>query len=197
METLETLDQRQYLTFFLAGTEYAVGIMKVKEILEYDTVTRVPKTPAWVRGVFNLRSSVVPVIDLALKFGQPETPLTRTTCIIIVEANLDAAASVMGILADSVNQVLNLSPSDIEPPPAFGSQVKIDYLQGMAKLDKKFALVLDIDKVLSASELLQIADLTLEPENEEQAEEMAAEEMAAEAPAPPAPDGPEAEVAAP
>ncbi|HSM85979.1 MAG TPA: chemotaxis protein CheW [Candidatus Limnocylindrales bacterium] len=170
METNETLDQRQYLTFFLAGEEYAVGIMKVKEILEYDTVTRVPKTPAWVRGVFNLRSSVVPVIDLALKFGQPETAITRTTCIIIVEANLDSTASVMGVLADSVSQVLDLSPQDIEPPPVFGTQVKVDYLQGMAKLGKKFALVLDIDKVLSTSELLQIADLKLEQEKAGDAE---------------------------
>lgn len=188
METIETLDQRQYLTFFLAGEEYAVGIMKVKEILEYDTVTRVPKTPAWVRGVFNLRSSVVPVIDLALKFGQPETPLTRTTCIIIVEANLDSTSSVMGILADSVSQVLDLASSDIEPPPAFGTHVKIDYLRGMAKLGKKFALVLDINKVLSASELLQVTDLALEQEKTGESEVQEG--------TPPVPAGSDVEVAA-
>jgi purine-binding chemotaxis protein CheW len=188
METRETPDLRQYLTFFLAGEEFAVGIMKVKEILEYDAITRVPKTPLWVRGVFNLRSSVVPVIDLAVKFGQPETAITKTTCIIIVEVNLDSTASVLGILADSVSQVLELSAQDIEPPPAFGTQVKVDYLQGMAKLGRKFALVLDIDKVLSSSELLQIADLSMEAEKTEDAD--------GGNPASPGSDSPDVEVAA-
>lgn len=180
MESTQTLDISQYLTFMLAGEEYAVGIMKVKEIIEYSAVTRVPRTPAWVRGVFNLRSKVVPVIDLASKFGLQETPITRTTCIIIVEASLDSVTSVMGIMADNVNQVLELAPADIEAPPSFGTHVKVDYLLGMARMEQKFALMLDIDKVLSAGELLQINDIG-SPQEKIETGDAAGEESVGEA----------------
>ena len=143
----------QYLTFHLAGEEYAVGILHVKEIIEYGTLTRIPKTPASIRGVINLRGNVVPVIDLALKFGLEERPVTARTCIVMVEVEIDRARTVMGIIADSVSQVISLAEEDILPAPPFGTQVRIDFLHGMGKSGDKFVLVLNIDKVLGAEDL--------------------------------------------
>ena len=156
--TREGIDQQQYLTFLLAGEEYAIGILKVKEIIEYDTVTVVPKTPTWIRGVINLRGSVVPVVDLVVKFGMDERPVTRTTCIVILEGQLENQNTTMGIVADSVNQVIDLAAEDIREVPEFGTRVQVDYLLGMAQLGKKFALLLDVDKVLSTEELLNLND---------------------------------------
>jgi purine-binding chemotaxis protein CheW len=151
--------QQQYLTFFLADEEYAVGIQRVKEIIEYTTITKVPKVPAWIRGVINLRGNVVPVVDLAVRFGMEERPVTKTTCIVIVEVQQEAERAVMGVIADAVNQVIDLAPKDIEEPPAFGTRVRLEYLFGMGKLGKKFALILNIDTVLSAAELLTVSAL--------------------------------------
>lgn len=151
--------QSQYFTFFLAGEEYAIGILKVKEIIEYCELTRVPKTPRHVRGVINLRGSVVPIVDLAVKLGLPESPITKLTCIIIVEVDVEGEETVMGLIADSVNQVVDLIPDDVEPPPAFGTQVRVDYLSGLGKIGKKFVLILDIDKVLSTAEVQPTASL--------------------------------------
>jgi purine-binding chemotaxis protein CheW len=148
------LEHSQYLTFVIAGEEYAVGILQVKEIIQYDTVTRVPKTPCWIRGVINLRGGVVPVVDLAVKFGLPETPISGSTCIVITEVELGGEQTVMGVLADAVSQVIDLRPDDIEVPPSFGTSIHVDYLLGMGKVGKKFVLMLDIDKVLSSEELL-------------------------------------------
>jgi purine-binding chemotaxis protein CheW len=148
-----TVDQSQYLSFYLAGEEYAVAVLKVKEIIEYCGVTRVPRTPQFICGVINLRGSVVPVIDLAVKFGLPESTLTKWTCIVIVEVDLEGEQTVMGIMADSVNQVIDLLPEDIEAAPSFGTPVQIDYLLGMGKAGKKFVLILDIDRVLSTNEM--------------------------------------------
>lgn len=142
----------QFLTFTLAGEEYAVGILKVKEIIPYGPVTTVPQTPAAVRGVLNLRGSVVPVIDLACKLDLPSSAVNDRTCIVIVEVELGATQTVMGVIADSVSQVVDLYPDDIIPPPPFGTRVRIDFLRGMAKNDNKFILVLDIDNVLASLE---------------------------------------------
>ncbi len=155
--TTPAIDQGQYLTFFVAGEEYAIGILRVKEILEYQTVTRVPTTPAWIRGVINLRGSVVPVVDLAVKLGLPESAITRRTCVVIVELVLDGEPAIMGVVADVVSQVVDLGPADIEAPPAFGTRIRVDCLQGMAKAGAKFVLILDVDRVLSTSELLAAA----------------------------------------
>ncbi len=144
----------QYLTFRLAEEEYAIGILRVKEILQYDTLTKVPQTPPSIRGVINLRGSVVPVVDLAAKFGLPPRPVTKWTCIIIVETNLEGNPTVMGVLADAVSQVMDFAPGDIEPPPVFGTRVRVEYLQGMGKVGKRFVLLLDVDRVLSAAEIL-------------------------------------------
>lgn len=139
----------QYLSFQLAGEEFAFGILRVKEILEYDTLTRVPNAPPAVRGVINLRGSVVPVLDLAVLFGLPATAVTKRSCVIIVEVQIDGQQLVMGVLADAVNQVIELAPETIEPPPAFGSRVRVEYLTGMGKVDsRKFVLILDIDRLL-------------------------------------------------
>jgi purine-binding chemotaxis protein CheW len=154
--TENAIVQQQYLTFFLAGEEYAVPVLRVKEILEYEVVTRVPKTPSWVRGVFNLRGSVVPVVDLATKFGMGETKISKTTCVVIVEIGLAAETVVMGVIVDSVSQVIDISDKDIEPAPSFGTLVHLSYLAGMVTMGKKFALLLNIDEVLSTDEIVQV-----------------------------------------
>jgi purine-binding chemotaxis protein CheW len=151
--------QQQFLTFFLAEEEYAVNIQRVKEIIEYTTVTKVPKVPQWIRGVINLRGNVVPVVDLAVRFGLEERPVTKTTCIVIVEVDQDSERAVMGVIADAVNQVIDFAPKDIEEPPAFGTRVRLEYLLGMGKLGKKFALILNIDSVLSTADLLTVSAL--------------------------------------
>jgi purine-binding chemotaxis protein CheW len=153
----------QHLTFFVAGEEYAVKILKVKEIVEYDTVTTVPNTAPWIRGVTNLRGNVVPVIDLAVKFGLPPSKVSKFCCIVITEVSYDGDKLTMGIMADAVNQVIDFSENEVEAPPPFGTRLKIEYLLGMGRMGKKFCLILDIDKVLSTDELLAIADSTAEP----------------------------------
>jgi purine-binding chemotaxis protein CheW len=157
---------QQYLTFMIGGEEYAISLLKVKEIIEYDTVTEVPKTPEWIRGVINLRGSVVPVIDLAVKFRQAPSVAGKLTCIVITEVECESEATVMGIMADSVRQVIDLRPQDVEEPPTFGTRVKVDFLLGMARSGKKFCLILDTEKVLSTDELLELPDaLDQSPEN--------------------------------
>ena len=168
--TKETVEQMQYLTFLLANEEYAISILKVKEIIEYDTVTTVPKTPKWVRGVINLRGAVMPVVDLAVKFGLEQKPVTKTTCIVIVETQFESQNITIGILADAVSQVIDLTAEDMQTVPEFGTRVKVDYLLGMAQLGKKFALVLDVDKVLSTDELLNLHDVSALAGGEENGE---------------------------
>src|SRR5271169_5099430 len=152
------LSTAQYLTFLTAGEEYAIGIVKISEIVEYEAVTTVPNTPAWIRGVTNLRGRVVPVVDLAVKFGLAASRITKFSCIIITEVMFQGEKLTMGVLADSVSQVIDLSTDEIEKTPAFGTRVKTEYLLGMGALGKKFCLILDIDKVLSADELLAVTD---------------------------------------
>lgn len=148
----------QYLTFLTAGEEYAVNIGKVKEIVKYDAVTTVPNTPSWIRGVTNLRGAVVPVVDLAVKFGFTDSRISKFSCIIIVEVLFQGEKLTMGVLSDSVSQVIELSADDIEETPPFGTRVKTEYLLGMGPLGKKFCLILDIDKVLSADEILAVTE---------------------------------------
>jgi len=150
----------QYLTFFVSSEEYAVHILKVKEIIEYDTVTMVPKTAPWIRGVTNLRGNVVPVIDLAVKFGLPASKVSKFSCIVITEVAYDGDRLTMGVMADSVSQVVDFAADEVEAPPPFGTRIKIEYLLGMGRMGKKFCLILDIDKVLSTDELLAVTDST-------------------------------------
>jgi purine-binding chemotaxis protein CheW len=160
-------DSTQHLTFTLADDEYAISVLRVREIIKHDTVTPVPATPRWVRGVVNLRGGAVPVVDLAVKFGMPERPVTPRTCIVVVETTLNGKEAVMGLLADAVNQVLDIAASEIQPAPAFGTRVRVDYLKGMGRSGTKFVLMLDVDRVLSADELLAAIAV----------EEVAAEEL--------------------
>ena len=156
MSELTSAASSQYLSFIIAGEEYALGILQVKEIIEYDIVTRIPGTPAWVRGVFNLRGSVVPVVDLSVKLGMPPSQLTRWSCIVVVEVKLGQERIVLGLLSDAIGQVIELEPEAVMPPPSFGTPIHVDYLLGMGRLGtgKKFVLLLDIDKVLSSQEVL-------------------------------------------
>lgn len=153
----------QYLTFLTAGEEYAISIVKVLEIIEYDTVTQVPNTPVWVSGVTNLRGRVIPVVDLAVKFGLQASRITKFSCIIITDVMFQGEMLTMGVLADSVSQVMDLSADEIEKTPPFGTRVKTEYLLGMGALGKKFCLILDIDKVLSAEEILAVTEAIAEP----------------------------------
>jgi purine-binding chemotaxis protein CheW len=144
----------QFLSFELAGEEYAVEILRVKEIIEYDNLTRVPGMPPAVRGVINLRGRVVPVIDLALRFGLPESVITPRSCIVMVEIGTGDGAIVMGIITDAVSEVLDLTAEQIQPPPSFGTAVGAEYLDGMAETTgKKFVMLLNIDRALSGSAL--------------------------------------------
>ncbi len=146
----------QYLSFFVADEEYAIGILKVKEILEFSATTKVPGAPRSIRGVANVRGRVVPVVDLAVRFSLPETVVTKRSCIVIVEVDVDGERSVMGVMADSVSQVIALGPDDIQPPPSFGTRVHIDYLLGMGRSGQKFLMILDIDRILTLDELLEV-----------------------------------------
>jgi purine-binding chemotaxis protein CheW len=148
----QAVQRSQFLSFVLRGVDYAVPILKVREILQYEQLTPVPGTPASMRGVLNLRGNVVPVVDLATKFGLGETAPARTTCVLVIEAEVRGERLPMGVLADSVREVMEAGEADVEPPPRFGNQVAIEWLLGMARLDRRFVLILDIDRVLSADE---------------------------------------------
>lgn len=154
----------QYLSFFIAGEEYALRVLQVREIIEYETVTRVPSAPDWIRGVTNLRGSVLPVVDLAMKFGFPPSTPHRRSCIVVVEVTFQGEKLVMGVLADAVGQVLDLGPGDVEPPPAFGTPVHAEYLIGMGRAGRKFTLLLDIDRVLNSQEIRAASAAVAEPQ---------------------------------
>jgi purine-binding chemotaxis protein CheW len=159
----------QYLTFITAGEEYAISIVKVTEIVEYEAVTTVPNTPVWIRGVTNLRGRVVPVVDLAVKFGLPASGISKFSCIIITEVMFEGENLTMGVLADSVSQVIELSADEIEQTPPFGTRVRTEFLLGMGTLGKKFCLILDIDKVLSADEMLAVTESVAEGDSADEA----------------------------
>ena len=146
-------DTAQYLTFKLDGEVFALGIDKVREVLDYTSVTKVPQVPEFMRGVINLRGSVVPVVDMRLKFGMTRTDKTVNTCIIIVEINLEGETTVLGALADSVQEVLDLEPYQIEPAPKIGTKLRTEFIRGMGKRDEQFIIILDIDKVFTSAEL--------------------------------------------
>ncbi len=152
MDTTAEVQAPQYLSFTIAGTDYGLPILTVKEILQHEEPTRVPGAPGSIRGVINVRGAVVPVLDLAVKFGKRETAATKRTCILVVEARVGGEQLTLGMLADAVNEVLDLPPQAVEPPPAFGTGVRLDYLTGVGKVGRGFVLLLDVDRVVSASE---------------------------------------------
>ncbi|MFA7405074.1 MAG: chemotaxis protein CheW [Pelobacteraceae bacterium] len=146
----------QYLTFKLSDEIFALDVAKVREILEITNITKVPQTPEFMRGVINLRGSVVPVIDMRLKFGMSATEQTVNTCIIVVEINMDGDTTVLGALADSVQEVVEMEPDSIEPAPHIGTKMNTDFIRGMGKVDGRFVMILDIDKVFSSNELANL-----------------------------------------
>lgn len=150
---------RQYLTFQLHGETFAVGILAIKEILEYASLTQVPLMPAFIRGVMNLRGAVVPVIDLAIRFGQAQTSIGKRTCIVIMELGESDLSQYVGVVVDQVHEVLAIREADIEPPPQLGCRIRVDFISGMAKLDGRFVVMLDIAKVLSVEEMVALASL--------------------------------------
>ena len=147
------MERTQYLTFKLGDEVFALDISKVREVLDFTAVTKVPRTPAFMRGVINLRGSVVPVVDLRLKFGMTKTESSVNTCIIITEVTVDNDTTILGALADSVQEVLDLEPGSIAPPPKIGTKLKTEFIKGMGKRDDRFIIILDIDKVFSSDEL--------------------------------------------
>lgn len=152
----------QYLTFKLDEELYALDIAQVREVLDFTRVTKVPRTPDFMRGVINLRGNVVPVVDLRLKFGMSKVEQTVDTCIIIVEIIVDDEPTVLGALADSVEEVLELEPRQIEPAPKIGTRLNTDFIKGMGKKEEQFIIILDIDKVFSAEELSLVNGKQLE-----------------------------------
>jgi purine-binding chemotaxis protein CheW len=143
----------KYLTFTLAGEEYGIGILKIREIIGMMPVTSVPQSPDFVKGVINLRGKVIPVIDLRLRFGMLPMDYTERTCIIVVQIDLQDTPLNIGIVVDSVSEVLNISGGNIENTPTFGTQMNTEYIQGMAKIDGGVKILLDIDKVLTENEI--------------------------------------------
>jgi purine-binding chemotaxis protein CheW len=142
----------KYLTFNLGGEAYGLQILKVQEIIGMQEITKVPRTPDHVKGVINLRGKVIPVVDLRRKFLMDEAELSRKTCIIVVQVRREDSEVTMGIVVDEVSEVLEVSPEEIEPAPAFGARVNTDFILGVAKTKDEVKLLLDIDKVLSEGE---------------------------------------------
>ena len=158
MNDKATTKTAQYLTFCLGEEEFALEITKVREVMDYTAITKVPRMPEFLSGVINLRGNVVPVIDLRLKLGMSATKKTADTCIVIMEIEVDGELIDMGALADSVQEVIDLNPAQIEPPPRLGTKLNTEFIQGMGKRDDKFLIILNIDKVLAGDELELIHD---------------------------------------
>jgi purine-binding chemotaxis protein CheW len=149
-------ETRQYLTFKLGNEVFAIEVAKVREVLDLTTITQVPRTPEFMAGVINLRGAVVPVVDLRLCFDMSKTANTRNTCIVVVEVLLDNESTIIGALADSVEEVIDLEPEQIQPAPRIGTQIRVDFIKGMGRRDVNFIMILDIDRVFSADELIAV-----------------------------------------
>jgi len=152
-------EQKQYLTFMLGGETFAIGILGIKEIIEYTTLTEVPMMPDCIRGVINLRGAVVPVMDLAARFGQSAREVTKRNCIVIVEVESEGERQDMGVVVDAVNAVLEIAAADVAAAPAFGARIRSDFIEGMGKVNGKFVILLNVHQVLSPSEIGAMAAL--------------------------------------
>lgn len=146
-------ENQQYLTFMLGGEMFAIGILGIKEIIEYGHLTSVPLMPAHIRGVINLRGAVVPVIDLSARFGRDGTQVTRRTCIVILEVLAGEGKQDIGVVVDAVNEVVEIPADQIEPAPDFGARIRTDFIQGMGKVGERFVIILSVNHVLSVEEL--------------------------------------------
>ena len=152
----------QYLTFLQRGEMFAIGILGIKEIIEYANLTTVPLMPEFISGVINIRGAVVPVIDLSARFGREAAVTTRRSCIVIIETVNDNEKTDIGIIVDSVSEVLEIPPADIEPAPRFGTNIRADFISGMGKVNGKFVIILDISRVLSVDEMSSLAGVSSE-----------------------------------
>jgi purine-binding chemotaxis protein CheW len=161
MSTTEITETRQYLTFKLGDEVFATDVAKVREVLDFTTITKIPRTPDFMSGVINLRGNVVPVVDLRLCFEMSKTVKTVNTCVVVVEMLLDGEPTVIGALADSVEEVIDLEPDQIEPAPKIGTQMRTDFIKGMGKRDSQFIMILDIDRIFSAEELSAVRGVDL------------------------------------
>ena len=155
---------QQYLTFSVTGEVFGIAIVSIKEIIEYRTTTEVPMMPDFMRGVINLRGRVVPVIDLAVRFGRPRGELTARSCIVIVEAQQEGEQHDLGVVVDAVSAVADIADADIEPPPSFGTRLRSEFITGMGKIGEKFVILLDVNRVLSIDELSTLGDMAHAPE---------------------------------
>ena len=144
----------QLLTFLMGEDEYGISILRVREIAEYRTLTPVPTTPAWMRGVMNLRGTVVPVVDLAAKLGLEQTRVSRRTCLIIVELDVETERVVIAVMVDAVSRVVDVSSDDIQEPPPFG--LGIDFVPGLVRVDERLIVLLDLTAILATSEVLEL-----------------------------------------
>jgi len=153
MKRVKTLEGKKFLTFLMAHEKYGLEILKVREIIGIMDVTPVPTTPAFVRGVINLRGKVIPVVDLRLKFGMEPKEDTQRTCIIVVHLAREGQEMIMGIIVDEVSEVLDIDQDQIEPPPSFGADIRTDFILGMGKVNQRVVTMLDIDRVLSEREI--------------------------------------------
>lgn len=156
MSASEITEAGQYLTFRLGQEIFAIEVAKVREVLDLAPITAIPRTPEFMSGVINLRGSVVPVVDLRLCFEMAKTQNTRNTCIVVVEVLLDNDSIVIGALADSVEEVVDLEPEQIQPPPRIGTRIRTDFIRGMGKRDTQFIMILDIDRVFSAEDMAMV-----------------------------------------
>ena len=154
-----TRGQHQYLTFLVGDEMFGIGILNVREILEYGHVTSVPMMPPFVRGVINLRGSVVPVIDLAARFGREPATIRRRTCIVICELEHEGEEQALGVVVDAVSEVLDIPAGEVEPPPAFGARIRNDFISGMGKVDGKFVILLELQNVLAVEEMAMLATM--------------------------------------
>ena len=155
------VEEKQYLTFMLGGEMFSIGILSIKEIIWYANLTEVPMMPACIRGVINLRGAVVPVMDLSNRFGKPSTPVIKSTCIVIVEVptGVEGEHQNMGVVVDSVQAVLEIPTAEIEPAPSFGAKIRPDFIEGIAKVNGKFVILLNVNRVLSTEEIGQMGQV--------------------------------------
>ena len=161
------VEAKQYLTFMLGGEMFSIGILCIKEIIWYANLTEVPMMPACIRGVINLRGAVVPVMDLSNRFGKQSTPVTKSTCIVIieVETQTEGEHQNMGVVVDSVQAVLEIATTEIEPAPNFGTKIRPDFIEGIAKVNGKFVILLNVNRVLSTEEIGQMSQVAASVES--------------------------------
>jgi len=153
---------QQYLTFLLGGEMFAMRIERIKEIIEFGDITKIPLMPAFISGVINLRGAVVPVIDLSQRFARSAAQISKRSCIVIIETGFSEINQDIGVIVDSVSEVLEIMGTNISDTPNFGAQLRTDFIEGMAKINNRFFIILDIDKVLSIEEMSELVQMTVQ-----------------------------------